>query len=151
VKIQEHDLYHGAALTQIFQHKSFKTLNKGSPKYGHYIVNTMLSPSSARHVYVKYRKNSHSPWMHTFSEDEISELASAVRNAPDLFLCLVCGKVTVCALDENEIVTLLDIHADGQQWIRVEVPPGGSCHVTGSDGGLARTVTHKSFPNKIFS
>lgn len=48
MKIQDQDLYHGAALTQIVEHASFKALNRGSEKYGHYLVN------KDQHVFIKY-------------------------------------------------------------------------------------------------
>ncbi len=44
----------------------------------------------------------------------------------------MCGKLTVCALNAKEIRTVIDVDADSQQSIRVEVPKGGSCHVSGS-------------------
>jgi len=40
MKIQHKDLFHGAALTQLVEHNSFKALNKADDKYGHYLVNT---------------------------------------------------------------------------------------------------------------
>ena len=36
MKIQQKDYFHGAALTQIVEHESFKALNKADSKYGHY-------------------------------------------------------------------------------------------------------------------
>ena len=39
MKIQTQDLYHGAVLTQITEHPSFKALNKADTLYGHYLVN----------------------------------------------------------------------------------------------------------------
>ncbi len=56
MKIQEQDIYHGAALTQIAEHESFKALNKGSERYGHYLINADC------HVFIKYSKAAVSPW-----------------------------------------------------------------------------------------
>lgn len=145
MKIQEQDLYHGAALTQIVEHISFKALNRASTKYGHYLVNT------DRHVFVKYRKPNRSPWQHTLSEDEVDAMATEIKNGHAVFLCLVCGSTSVCALNSSEIQTLLEIKTAGQQWIRVEIPQRGSCHVSGSNGKLKRTVPHNSFPDKVFA
>ena len=39
MKIQKMDMFHGAALTQIVEHPSFKALNKADEKYGHYQIN----------------------------------------------------------------------------------------------------------------
>jgi hypothetical protein len=143
MKIQEQDLYHGAALTQIVEHKSFTALNRASSKYGHYIVN------ADRHVFVKYRKTSRSPWQHTFSAEEVKALAKAIESSDKVWLCLVCGNQTICALGKAEIQTVLDLSANNQQWVRVEVPAGGSCSVSGSHGSLKRKVPHYSFPDKV--
>lgn len=41
MKTQEKDLYHGAALTQIVEHTSFRALNLAPVKgYGHHLVNS---------------------------------------------------------------------------------------------------------------
>ena len=145
MKIQEQDLYHGAALTQIAEHQSFKALNRASTKYGHYLINT------DRHVFVKYRTSSKSPWQHTLSADEMKSLVAACKANKFVFLCLVCGDNTICALEKAEISVVLDLASGAQQWVKVEVPKGGSCHVTGSNGALKRVVPHNSFPNKTFS
>jgi hypothetical protein len=146
MKIQEKDLFHGAALTQIVEHKSFKALNRATTKYGHYLVNT------DRHVFVKYRKPNKSPWQHTFSDDEVAAIAAEIEKGHAVFLCLVCGNTTICALNTSEIQTLLNVNASsGQQWIRVDIPKGGSCRVSGSNGDLERTVPHNSFPKKVFA
>lgn len=144
MKIQEQDRFHGAALTQIVEHESFKALNKASEKYGHYLINT------DRHIFVKYRKPDFSPWTFTLQPDELSAIQSEAEANHIVFLALVCGSTTVCALTRHEINSIIDTVSTAQQWIRISVPKGGSCHVSGSMGELTRTVPHNSFPNKIF-
>lgn len=145
MKIQEQDRFHGAALTQIVEHKSFKALNRASPKYGHYLVNT------DKQVFVKYRKLARSPYIFTVQPDELHALSEA-QNAPgEVLLCLVCGTETVCALNEDELDAVIDVFSSASQWVRVEIPKGGSCHVSGSCGKLRRAVTHSSFPDKVFA
>ncbi len=144
MKIQEQDRFHGAALTQIVEHKSFKALNKASDKYGHYLINT------DRHVFIKYRKAESTPWSFTVQPEELRAIAAELVAGPTVYLALVCGSVTICALRSDEIQSVLDLSATEPQWIRVNVPKGGSCHVTGSGGALKRTVPHNSFPNKLF-
>jgi hypothetical protein len=144
MRIQEQDLYHGAALTQIVEHPSFKALNKASAKYGHYLINT------DRHVFVKYRKNSKSPWQHTLSQDELRAIATELIARHKVYLCLVCGNETVCALNADEIQQLIDLNSNKQQWIKIEAPPRKSCRISGSIGRLQRTVPHNSFPDKVF-
>jgi hypothetical protein len=145
MKIQEQDIYHGPALMQIVEHRSFKALNRASTNYGHYLVNT------DRQVFVKYRKTKRSPWQFIFAPDELSALSKAMSGAGSVFMCLVCGHFTICALNAKEIFQLVDLTEASQQSIRVEVPSGGSCHVSGSKGKLKKTVPHNSFPEKIFA
>jgi len=145
VKIQQQDLFHGAALTQIVEHPSFKALNRASTKYGHYLVNT------DRQVFVKYRTNDESPWQHTVQPDELAALSSAMASTDHVYLCLICGPVTVCALDRDQIAALVDVTSMVAQWIRVDVPARGSCHLSGSQGKLTRTIRHKAFPDSVFA
>lgn len=144
MKIQEQDFYHGAALTQIVEHKSFKALNRASGKYGHYLINT------DRHVFVKYRTAESSPWSFTFQADEVATISKSIVSGLT-HVCLVCGGVTICALSSVEVQTLIDLNSSTSQWIKVEVPKGGRCHVAGSIGALAKTVPHNAFPDKVFA
>jgi hypothetical protein len=145
MKIQEQDIYHGPALMQIVEHRSFKALNLASTNYGHYLVNT------DRQVFVKYRKTKHSPWQFIFAPEELSALSKAMSGAGSVFVCLVCGHFTICALNAEEILQLVGLTEASQQSIRVEVPSGGSCHVSGTKGKLKKTVPHNSFPEKLFA
>lgn len=145
MKMQEKHVFHGAALTQIVEHPSFKALNRASSRYGHYLVNT------DKQVFVKYRKSKRSPWQFVFSADEIRALRRAVDSDDDTYVCLVCGPSTVCAVSQDETREVVDLSTNSSQSITVEVPRGGSCRVRGSAGQLGRTVPHSSFPNKVFT
>ncbi|MDO3556385.1 hypothetical protein [Ralstonia pseudosolanacearum] len=145
MKIQDQDFYHGVALTQITEHKSFKALNRGSSKYGHYLINT------DRHVFVKYRKPNGVSWNHTISPDEVKTIAAACKKDDLVWLCLVCGGVTICALDKAELNTVIDLSSTDQQWIRVDVPKGGGCRVSGSTGAVKKVIPHNAFPSKLFT
>lgn len=147
MKVQEKDLYHGAALTQIVEHPSFKALNKADDKYGHYLVN------HDRRILAKYTKKVDSPWQFTFSEDDMRIVGDNLRTKGDTraFICLVCGDKTVCLLDEKEIWEVLDLSRVAWQWIKVDAPKGCSMHVAGSKGVCKRTVSHSCFPDKLFN
>ena len=145
MKVQEQDIYHGIALTQIVKHKSFKALNSGSPKHGHYLIN------SDRHVLIKYRTNDDDSWQFTFKPSEIAAIKAIKKKSEQTFLCLVCGKVTVCALSFNEIKTLLSPIEQDQQSITVDYPAAGaSLRVRGTNGELSYTIRHNNFPKKLF-
>jgi len=143
VKIQEQDFYHGAALTQIAEHPSFKALNKGSDRYGHYLVNADC------HVFMKYSR-ANGPWSFTFTAEQLEPLVNVQTAKADLFVCLVCGEETICILGEEQLEAIIDMASADSQWIRVEVPPGGRCRVSGSQGKLRKTVPHNAFPACLF-
>jgi hypothetical protein len=140
MKITEPDSYHGSGLTQIVEHPSFKALNRGSGKYGHYLINT------DRHVFAKYRKSS--PWQFTFQPDDLKAIREAGAKT---FAMLVCGRKTICGLTLDEIKEVLDLDSAKSQFITIQIPPGGSCHVKGSKGKLKKTITHNAFPKKLFT
>ena len=145
MKVQEQDVYHGIALTQIGQHESFKALNSGSEKHGHYLIN------NDRHLLVKYRTNDGETWQFTFKPDEISAIKKMLKQSDLVYLCLVCGQTTVCALTFEEIKLLLLVDSKDQQSITVDAPAGASLRVRGTNGELKNKVPHNSFPRKVFA
>lgn len=147
MRVQDQDIYHGIALAQIVRHKSFKALNHVLPKQGHYMIN------SDRHLLVKYRtSDDNGLWQFTFKPEEISALKKMGQKSNLVFLCLVCGQSTICALSLEEIKTLLVIKKrNDQQSITVEFPIGLRLRVRGTNGKLPKTVPHNAFPQKLFT
>jgi hypothetical protein len=141
MKIQEQDIFHGPGLVQIVEHRSFKALNRGSEKYGHYRIN------ADRHVFAKYSSRKKGPWQFTF---QLSDLENIQSQSGSVFVMLSCGHETVCALSKEELGQIVDLDSPVQQSVTIEVPKGGSCHVRGNLGKLARTVPHNAFPDKVF-
>jgi hypothetical protein len=141
MKVQDKDIFHGPGLVQIVEHPSFKALNRGSPKYGHYQIN------NDRHVFAKYSSGKKSPWQFTFQPDDLE----AVRRAGEkTFTMLACGHNTVCGLTLKEVEEVIDLKSNTTQTVIVDVPKGGSCHVRGTRGKLGRAVPHNAFPQKLF-
>ncbi|WP_077618364.1 hypothetical protein [Bacillus sinesaloumensis] len=145
MKIQMQDLYHGAVLTQITEHPSFTALNKPDSLYGHYQVN------HDTRIFVKYLSKETSPWSFKISVSEMQSIQSDMDVTKNVFLCLVCGQQTICALNIQEFSNLIDLTSSENQYINVEVPTGGSMHVIGTAGSLERTLRHNSFPDKLFT
>lgn len=145
MKIQVQDLYHGAVLTQITEHDSFKALNKVDSQYGHYLVN------HDTRLFVKYLTKEKSPWNFKFHESELQAIQHDMESSAKVFLCLVCGQETICALGINEFSNLIDVTNPESQSIIVEVPTNGSMHVKGTAGKLSKTLRHNSFPDIIFT
>jgi hypothetical protein len=136
--------YHGPALMQIVEHDAFKALNKVSRRYGHYVIN------ADRRVFVKYSTSDKGPWQFTFGHKELPKLLKLLEGQRIAYFCLVCGPVTICCLTQAEWESVIDASSTETQWIKVQVPLGGQCHVTGTRAALGRAIPHKSFPQKVF-
>ena len=145
MKIQEKDIYHGSALTQIAEDPTFKALNKADARYGHYQVNTN------RRLLVKYSKKERTPWQFTFTDDDIRTINDDLRRKDDrTFVVLVCGHECVAILDAAQINEVLDLSQLAVQWVKIELPSGGSMRASGTKGSCRYAVKHKDFPEKIF-
>lgn len=144
MKVQEQDIYHGIALSQIVRHESFKALNSGSEKNGHYQINKDV------HVLIKYRTNEGDTWNFTFKPSEIGALKKIAKKGDTVFLCLVCSTDTVCALSYAEIQSLLIAQTKDQQSITIESPYNASLRVRGTKGALPHTIPHNAFPKRLF-
>lgn len=145
MKIQSHDLYHGAVLTQITEASSFKALNKADHLYGHYLVN------EDTRLFVKYSKKAEEPWEFRFQKSELSAIEEDLSAGERVFLCLVCGEATICCLGENEFMEIINLEAKDSQTIIIDSPTAASMRVRGSAGRLSKTIAHNSFPKKLFT
>lgn len=144
MKIQEQDIYHGAALMQIVEHPSFKALNKGSNRYGHYLVNANC------HLFIRYSTSDAESWVFTYSPEQLEPIRNILESTATVFLCLVCGNQSICLINEEQIQEIIDIESEESQWIKVTAPPRKSFRVSGSFGKIKGTIAHSSFPNVIF-
>lgn len=94
MRIQEQDLYHGAALTQIVESSEFTALNRDPGKYGLYVVN------HDRALLVKHaaKPRSDGRYAFTFSVAELKALKAQERQHPGLVCSSRSSVVTVsCA------------------------------------------------------
>lgn len=142
MKIQPKDYYHGAALTQIVEHKSFKALNRADEKYGHYKINHDIR------LLMKVATNDESPWQFTANASDLATIQEDIESGEQFYLCLVCGFNTVCILDVDQVKQLLDISSRDQQWLRVKNT--GSLRAWSTKAELNRTIPHKAFPDRLF-
>lgn len=143
MKTNDRHFYHGAALGQIVEYGGFKALNKLDEKYGHYLVNTN------QRVMVKY-STATDEWHFTFSEDDLEILKKDLEQPGKTFVCLVCGKSTICALTEDEFQKLISLDVIAQQYIDAWFPKGGSIRVHGTKGDLDHKIHHNAFPSILF-
>ena len=101
MKVQQKDYYHGAALTQIVEHASFKALNKADVKYGHYKINQNIR------LLVKFTTNEESPWYFTANANDLTTIEEDIDSGDQFYLCLICGLSTICLLNSNQVQELL--------------------------------------------
>ncbi|MDB6146541.1 MAG: hypothetical protein JWO45_205 [Spartobacteria bacterium] len=146
MNLREIDFFHGAALTRIVESKNFTALNKCDDKYGHYVLNHNVR------LLVKYSSADDGPWQFTFAPDDLRVLAEdfAITNQQS-FVCLVCGRTSICLLSKAEVLELMDVNLAEQQGLRVECPPNSSMRVYKGDKALKHAVPHNAFPEKLFS
>jgi hypothetical protein len=142
--IRDLDFYHGAALTKIAEHPSFKALNKGSQRYGHYLINADC------HLFIKYAKNAKGPWQFTFREEHLDGFRNASAANADVYVALVCGTETICLLREDDVRQLVDVDSSHDQWVKVDAPPNKGCRVSGPGATLKRKISRNAFPTELF-
>lgn len=142
MKIQQKDYYHGAALTQIVEHYSFKALNKADAKYGHYKINNNIR------LMIKITSGEESPWQFTVNKSDIDVMKEDISSVDSFFLCLVCGLETICILTENQITELLNLTSEEQQWIKVRKT--GSLRASSRLGELKQAIAQKAYPDILF-
>ncbi|NMC84030.1 MAG: hypothetical protein GYA58_01970 [Anaerolineaceae bacterium] len=144
MKTQDKDFSHGSALTQIVEHPSFKALNKADKKFGHYQINIDTR------ILIKYSDKEKSPWQFTFKVEDINTLVGDISSNNFSFLCLICGKVTICLLPTNDFQELLDFEKKTQQSITVELEDGKSMRVKSKIKELKHAIHHNDFPKLLF-
>jgi len=142
MKIQEQDLYHGAALTQIVESTSFTALNRDPDKYGLYVIN------HDRRVLIKHAAGPRADgkYQFTFGASDRQLLSQHVADPNKTFVALVCGQHVICGLNLTQLGSVIDLAAGGSQWVTVEAPPGKQLRTRGSlgDGPL---VAVNAFPS----
>ncbi len=145
MKIKSKDLFHGAVLTQIVEHPSFTALNKVNSKHGHYQIN-----ADRRLLLKRSSRLQNNYWHFTFNSDDIDTLVDDINSNQECFLCLICGKETICLLTIDEFEQLLDVSKNSQQWIKLEVPEGKSIRVKSVLCALNKKIPHSRFPDHLF-
>ncbi len=138
---QEKDYWHGAALTQIVENKTFKTLNSIDHKFGHYEINR-------NRILVKVSKKEQNPWQFNIKINELQTINEDIELKSDFYLCLVCGKETICILDEEQIKKLVNLELNRQQTLFVGLETGCSMRVWRKKKEFEIVVHHNDFPKK---
>lgn len=142
--IDHKDFMHGAALVAIADAEGFTALNKGSEKYGHYIVN------HDRHLFIKYRDdNGGSGYSFTFRADDKKMIKRTLPRGR-VYVVLVCGEEAITALSREELADLIDLGSIEDERVRVSAPAYKQLRVGGPAGELA-PIPRNAFPRQVLS
>jgi hypothetical protein len=136
MKIQDKDIYYGVVLSQLAEYPTFTSINKVNCKDGFYQIN------DDKRILIKY-STADSEWKFTISKDDIERIDF------DMFFVLVCGLDTICLLNSDDIIEIVDKESEASQWISISYPLGGQMRVKGSLGELSHVVAHNAFPKDI--
>lgn len=111
MKINEDHMYHGAALTQIVEHPTFKAVNAfwqdGKKSYCAFRVNDTTG------VYIKYARVPHgsaNEYVFTFTRSHLEELSLLREHCVKVFVVLVCIKAKeICVLTHGQLKELVGL------------------------------------------
>ena len=104
--IDDDHLYHGAAITQIAEHRLFTAINVF--KDADDISRSAFRVNDDIAVYFKYAtkpKRPHDEFVFTFTTENLDEIHRIAKLVPKTFLALVCVKARhICCLPYDKLV-----------------------------------------------
>ncbi len=109
MKINDDHLYHGAALTQIAEHPSFKAINaygnNGALSRSAFLINTDVG------IYLKYAskpQGAFDEFVFTFHGHHLDELSSLSDKTEKVFICLVCiSEREICSFSLQTLLSMI--------------------------------------------
>ena len=109
MKINDDHMYHGAALTQVAEHPSFKAINAFSPNgyrsRSGFLINTDVG------LYLKYAsepKGAYDEFIFTFLRDHLDELAVLQEKTDSVFIGLICiSERHICCLPYETFLSMI--------------------------------------------
>ncbi|NOT46536.1 MAG: hypothetical protein HOP17_02135 [Acidobacteria bacterium] len=165
MKIHDDHLYHGAALTQIAEHKQFTAINAFKLKVGAsrsaFVINDEIG------VYLKYATKpmpAYKEYPFTFRSEHLEELASISKKCKSVFAALVCVKDRqICCLSYEELLQLVEKRKrsrgsnEDQYTVLATLPENKSFRVYVSPAGAKKSIlgspiiiSRRAFPDRIF-
>ncbi|WP_157729436.1 hypothetical protein [Tumebacillus algifaecis] len=145
MKIQEQELFYGAALAQIVEHGEAVHIYKRPDQNSVYVINQKSV------LMLKYRTNARAPWRFQLSEREEDAIRAELVRGKDFFLGLVCANHTICVLGAEELKKIIDFEVLGDKWISVNSGHNRSLWVAGPAGEMSTSIRHNDFPRKLFT
>ncbi len=164
MKINDDHMYHGAALTQIAEHPTFKAVNafwlNGKKSHAAFRINDTTG------IYVKYAGFPHGQvkeYIFTFTKAHLDELAVLRERCTKVFLVLVCIKIKeICVLSYGQLLQMISLRkkmrtGDEEQYqVLVTAPPNKQFRVYVNHPGRKgimigqQLVARNAFPELLF-
>ncbi len=164
MKIHDDHLYHGAALTQIAEHKQFTAIN--AFRDGKRVSRSSFLINNDIAVYLKYAtkvSTSYREHAFTFTQAHLDELTEIEKRSKKAFVALVCVKAReVCLLSRADLRSMISERraAKGSKedayTVLVVAPHGKKLRAYLNAPGVKkkklteRLVGRNEFPGKIF-
>lgn len=164
MKINNDHLYHGAALTQVAEHRTFKAINEvshaGARSRCAFLINADIG------LYLKYAtrpKGRFKEFIFTFREEHLEELSVLKARAKKIFVGLICVSARqICCVPYKTLLALIaerkrDKGSDEALYtVLVTMPSGKSFRVYMNAPGQRkvmigeRIIPRDDFPDVIF-
>jgi hypothetical protein len=136
--IDKADFYHGAALAMAFNDSRCIDIARCPP--GYLINDSVLA-------ILKYTTKNGSPWLFTFTAEDVTRLQHCPDGVDRAVMVLVCGGDGICTISAETALSLLEGAAGG---IGVRRKFHGWYRVSGPAGKLEKKVALKRWPQILF-
>lgn len=164
MKINDDHMYHGAALTQIAEHPTFKAVNafwqNGKKSHAAFRINDTTG------IYLKYAAGPHGSareYIFTFTRAHLDELMVLREHCTKVFVVLVCIKIKeICVISYGQLTQMIGLRKEvrgdeeDQYQVLVTAPPNKQFRVyvnhPGRKGMLMgeQLVRRSAFPEMLF-
>jgi hypothetical protein len=164
MKINDDHMYHGAALTQIAEHPTFKAVNafwlNGKKSHAAFRINDTTG------IYVKYAGLPHGfvkEYIFTFTKAHLNELAVLREHCTRVFVVLVCIRIKeICVVSYGQFGEMIGLRKkarsedEDQYQLLVTAPPNKQFRVYVNHPGrkgvmMGETLVRRNaFPELLF-
>lgn len=137
--IEKQDFYWGAALVRVLDDARCRSVGKDGCFY---LVN------SQQPVVLKYSTNSRTPWVFSFSEDEITRLDGTTQGRIAPVVGCICGGDGICAMKWTDVARLLGNRPGALSVKRRFHQRYG---VSGPSGHFGKKIAINQWPGLVFT
>ena len=165
MKINNDHMYHGAALTQIAEHRQFTSIN--AVRIGGVVSRSAFRINETIGVFLKYATQPKPPdndYIFTFTDPNKDELRSLNRRCDDVYIAMVCVQDRhICCISYAELTAWLEkreealLHGENTSTILVRLPKGKAFRVNMNKPRRRRVyldeaqlIPRNRFPNVLF-